>query len=718
MGEVLKKFGRYFLLDHIAQGGMAEIYRARLASADGAGRLIVIKRIQAGYGANSEFLQMFKSEIKVTMGFNHPNIVQLYDFGEEANQPYIAMEMVDGKNLKQFVSRANELKQPFPIELAVFIIEQAASGLHYAHSFRDKISGAPLNIVHRDISPQNILISYEGNVKVIDFGIAKATTNIEATRAGVIKGKPSYLSPEQISGEVLDGRSDMFALGAVLWECLTGKKLFAGDSDLAVLKLIESAQTHVKPPSTLNPKIPKELDYLVLRTLAKQRDKRFQTAEELQRALHKFLYSYAPEFNPSDLAYYAKELFKNEIVEDRKQIQKLNDKVEQILSLETHEAPTPSLDFGGSGGRSEGQREEDTTVIEKRSNVGAGAREILANGPSADEKIEIEARPVSTKPVAPAPGYRPSPSSATVSNAAGSLKSTAPRQRPVSASQASPSKAAMGFYPIAAIVLLAGISVFGPEFGVKIPFLSDMLSEVFSSDEARIILQGDQKGVTVAINGQTVANSLPATLRGLKVGTPYRVTVTGAAGSFQEELSLKKGEQKSIAVQLTGGTAAAVNELAASDKGILLRINVTPAGGNLKISINGNSLDVSNPNIRVPLDSPLELSIDRLGFKPLRREFVLESRQVGALKEYPIEIQLEPIHFGYLTIHTTPSADVTIMVDGSPWKHKTPIENEKFPIGTYTIQLSNEVLGMEKNVTATVEEGKLVTIDTRLEIKN
>src|SRR6185295_3253088 len=183
MAEVLKKFGRYFLLDHIAQGGMAEIYRARLASIDGAGRIIVIKRIQAGYGANSEFLQMFKSEIKTTMGFNHPNIVQLYDFGEEQNQPYIAMELVDGKNLRQFISKCNELKQGFPIPLAVYIAEQTASGLYYAHTYKDKITGDPLNIVHRDISPQNILISYEGNVKVIDFGIAKATTNVENTRA-------------------------------------------------------------------------------------------------------------------------------------------------------------------------------------------------------------------------------------------------------------------------------------------------------------------------------------------------------------------------------------------------------------------------------------------------------------------------------------------------------------------------------------------------------
>src|SRR2546422_208408 len=145
MAELLKKFGRYFLLDQVAQGGMAEIYRARLGVADGGGRLLVIKCIQAAYGQNQEFLQMFKSEIKVTMGFSHPNIVQLYDFGEENQQPFIAMEFVDGKNLRQYLSRFGEIKQAFPIELASHIIEQAASALHYAHTFKDKITGQSMN---------------------------------------------------------------------------------------------------------------------------------------------------------------------------------------------------------------------------------------------------------------------------------------------------------------------------------------------------------------------------------------------------------------------------------------------------------------------------------------------------------------------------------------------------------------------------------------------
>jgi len=329
--DVLKKFGRYFLLDQIAQGGMAEIYRARLASEDGASRLLVIKRIQAGYGDNRDFLQMFKSEIKVTMGLSHPNIAQLYDFGEENRQPFIAMEYIDGRNLRQFNSRVVELQQLIPIELAVHLIEEVASGLHYAHQFKDKLTGQPLQIVHRDISPQNILVSYEGNVKIIDFGIAKASTNVEATRVNVIKGKPSYLSPEQITGEQLDGRSDIFSLGAVLWEALTGKKLFAGDNDRAILMLIESSQSYVQSPSTLNRAVPPELDRIVMKALAKNRDQRFQTADEFQRALHKFLYSYKADFNPSDLGDYLKKFFTKEVVEDRKRIKSLNDEAEKLL---------------------------------------------------------------------------------------------------------------------------------------------------------------------------------------------------------------------------------------------------------------------------------------------------------------------------------------------------------------------------------------------------
>ncbi len=715
MGDILRKFGRYFLLDHLAQGGMAEIYRARMAAVDGAGRLIVIKKVIAGYGSNREFLQMFRSEIKVTMGFNHPNIVQLYDFGEEHGQPYIAMELVDGKNLRQFISRFHELKQTFPVELAAYIIEQSASGLHYAHSYKDKISGSPLNIVHRDVSPQNILISFEGNVKVIDFGIAKATTNMESTRAGVIKGKPSYLSPEQISGEVLDGRSDLFALGAVLWELLTGKKLFAGENELAVLKLIESCQTHVKPPSTINPKVPKELDSIVLKILAKQREKRYQSAEELQRALHKFLYSFSPEFNPSDLAYYAKDLFKNEIVEDRKKIQRLNDKVEQLLASDLHDLPTMDSTFESHS------KEEDSTIVEPSSRA-TGSREVFSpqdfSQGDSDEKVEVDVAPPSQRN---SPDYHRSkhtPNNTPFRTSRNFPNTSAPQRRIVNSS---PSFGGGKAIVMIAIIILI-LSVFGPEFGVRVPFFSSFLGGWIGGSEARLVLMGSAKGVTVAVNGQTVASALPATLHGIPVGSLVRITVTGPSGHFQQDITLKKGEQKQISVILATSTGltsgGSWRKTALPDKSIYLRLNISPGGGSPAILVSGRAVDINNPVTIVPLDSPLELSIERTGYKPFKRDFVIDSRQVSGHNEWPAEIQLEPARFGFLTIHTTPSADATILIDGSPWKKKTPIENEKLPAGNYSIRLINDVLGMEKIVSITIQEGKSVNVEERLEIKN
>ena len=310
-------FGRYTILDPIAVGGMAEIYRARLTNtgADTPDRVLIIKKIISSLSNNNDFVEMFEGEIKITVGLSHPNIVQIFDYGRVDGCSFLAMEYVEGKNLRQFLKRLISMKSMFSIDMSCYIVSQVCNAMAYAHAFKDRMTGEHLGIVHRDVSPQNVMISYDGAVKLFDFGIAKAKSASEATQAGVIKGKPSYLSPEQIAGEVLDGRSDIFSLGIVLWEMLTAKRLFVADNDMAILRMIQSAK--IEPPSTYNPAIPQALDAIVLRGLARDRDKRYRTAEEMQRDLHRFLYSYNPGFNPADLSYYATELFKKEISEDR-----------------------------------------------------------------------------------------------------------------------------------------------------------------------------------------------------------------------------------------------------------------------------------------------------------------------------------------------------------------------------------------------------------------
>lgn len=638
MGEVLKKFGRYILLDLIAQGGMAEIYRARLTNAEGAGRLLVIKRIQAGFGSNNEFLQMFKSEIKVSMAFNHSNIVQLYDFGEENNMPYIAMEFVDGRNLRQFLNRFNEQKQQFPIELATHIIEQAASALHYAHHFKDKITGEHLNIVHRDISPQNIIISYEGNVKVIDFGIAKAKTNSEHTRAGVIKGKPSYLAPEQISGDPMDGRTDLFALGTVFWELLVGKKLFSGENDLAVLKMIESCPASIKKPSEFNPNVPPELDAIILKVLEKRPEKRYQTGEELQRALRRFLNTYSPDFSPGDLSPVIKELFNKEIVEDRKKIQQLNEKVEHLLLTEI-----PAL---SSSDKPTEKGEDTTTFVSKSKPI-----EYKLDPDTASQQVVIEqVRPQDTRTAT----RQSAPTKSGTSQ--NTFSQTKTNQGYASAK--SSSGGGSGFLGFVALLLAAlGVSYMGPQYGIVVPVVSAFLGAVPAPKKLSIDPVVQDPGVNPFANQQN--------------------------GAFAKNAKVK--------------------------------LNVYPSGPDLKVTINGKQVDSGNL-IDVAVGSPVELLVEKPGYQNFRSEFSIDPRSLNAQGEYVKEVALELIqdrspaaavvgdNFGYLTVVSTPSAEVTIFIDGKLWGRKfSPFDKFKVPTGNIKLHMYNPTLDLED-----VQEFKLV----------
>lgn len=317
MSDKRERFGRYLILDHLVDGGMAKICRARFLG-EQADKIVAIKMVQPQYSQDENFKKMFMDEIKVTFGLLHPNIVQTYDYGFNSGQLFVAMEYCDGKNLKEYLEKLKEKKFVFPVEISVYIITQACQGLHYAHNYTDKLSGKKVKIVHRDISPHNLILTYDGAVKVIDFGIAKADTNSEATQAGTIKGKLSYLAPEYLDGLDLDHRYDQFAIGITLWEMLCSRKLFKAPNDLAVLKKIQECR--IAPPSSINPNVPKELDMIVLRALSKDRNKRFKDMEELNRALIKFLYSNYPDFNSSDLSYFAKELFKDDLKKDREKM--------------------------------------------------------------------------------------------------------------------------------------------------------------------------------------------------------------------------------------------------------------------------------------------------------------------------------------------------------------------------------------------------------------
>lgn len=312
-----ERFGRYLILDHLIDGGMAKICRARFLG-EQADKVVAIKMVQPQFSKDENFRIMFMDEIKTTFGLLHPNIVQTYDYGMHQDQLFVAMEYCDGRNLKEYLDKLKERKFVFPVEISVYIITQVCQGLHYSHTLTDKLTGKDLQIIHRDISPHNIMLTFDGAIKVIDFGIAKTDTNSEATQAGTIKGKLSYLAPEYLEGHELDPRYDEFAVGITLWEMLCSRKLFKASNDLAVLKKIQECK--IPAPSSINPNVPKELDEIVMKALSKDRNKRYENLDQLNRALIKFLYSNYPDFNSSDLGFFAKELFKEEIKKDREKL--------------------------------------------------------------------------------------------------------------------------------------------------------------------------------------------------------------------------------------------------------------------------------------------------------------------------------------------------------------------------------------------------------------
>ena len=303
------KFGKYLLLERIAVGGMAEVYAAKAFGAAGFERLLAIKRILPTMGEDPEFIQMFVDEARIAAQLSHANIVQVMELGKHEDSYFIAMEYVSGRDVRQLNERFRKIRRPMPVPQACFILSRVCEALDYAHRRRDG-HGVPLGIVHRDISPQNVLVSFDGNVKLIDFGIAKAESRFSKTQAGILKGKFSYMSPEQVKGHAVDHRSDIFAAGVLLWEMLCGQKLFTGDSDIAVLEKVRAAE--VAPPRRLNPSIPQGLEEVVLRALAGDPRDRYQWASELHDDLLRFTFQTGAPYGSRQLSEWLLEEFRGE----------------------------------------------------------------------------------------------------------------------------------------------------------------------------------------------------------------------------------------------------------------------------------------------------------------------------------------------------------------------------------------------------------------------
>ncbi len=306
LAEIGATANSYQVLAKLATGGMAEIFLARSASVASVQRYVVLKRVLRERATDINFIRMFLDEARLAAQLQHPNIAQVFDAGKLGDSYFFTMEYVHGETVRAVLQRAHELHRSPPIGCVLAIAAGAAAGLHHAHE-RIGMEGRPLGIVHRDVSPSNLMVGYDGSVKVVDFGVAKAADRIHETQSGAVKGKISYLSPEQARGQRLDQRSDLFSLGIVMWEMLTVERLYKHPSDFETMSAIINEPT--PPPSSRRRDIPPELDALVLRALAKSPEARFQTAEELAEAIEAVAVQTSSALSAASLSRFVRELF-------------------------------------------------------------------------------------------------------------------------------------------------------------------------------------------------------------------------------------------------------------------------------------------------------------------------------------------------------------------------------------------------------------------------
>ncbi len=282
-----ERVGPYEVTELLAAGGMAEIFVGKKVGPGGFEKLLVIKKITRKLQGDREIERMFVDEARIQSRLDHPHIVQIYDFGEDRGSFYMAMEFIQGCTLRWVIDNAAAVGRPVPVEHALRLVCDVLSGLHYAHERNDDVTGAPLKLIHRDISPVNILVARSGTAKLCDFGVAKSEMQSVHTRVGIVKGKFRYMSPEQLNAEAIDRRADVFAVGAVLWELIVGRRLFDQTAEEDVVTAIRSGE--YPAPSDLRPGVPRAIDRILRRALHPVRDRRYKTAREFQLACEDML---------------------------------------------------------------------------------------------------------------------------------------------------------------------------------------------------------------------------------------------------------------------------------------------------------------------------------------------------------------------------------------------------------------------------------------------
>jgi serine/threonine protein kinase len=648
-----QRFGKYLILDHLVDGGMAKICRARYLG-EQANKIVAVKMVQPQFSSDEAFVRMFQDELNITFGMLHPNIMQVYDYGKTNGQLYTAMEYIHGANLKQYLDRLKEKKVVFPVEISCYIVSQVCLGLHYAHTFTDKLTGKPFNVVHRDISPHNIMLTYDGAVKVIDFGIAKANTNSEATQAGTIKGKLSYLAPEYLDGLELDARYDEFAVGITLWEMLCSRKLFQANNDLAVLKQIQACK--IIPPSEINPLVPKELDTIVMKALSKDRAQRYENLDQMNRALVRFLYSTYPEFNATDLKSFAYDLFQSEIAKDQNSFVEygkidIQPYIEDMKQEESRTGKIAKKDIGMSG-RPTGPGKKEEPVhekirelemkIESVEGLELGLEKSTSSGPTRENTATKKLTKQSLQSAKSVSKNNKLNSSISYSRSQHKDKTSSKLMNKKDISEESTKSSIPA--PITIIILVASVAA--------IAYINSDLVYEFT-------------GIDIAGNNQNEASR-----------------------SISSEPKLKKNRS--------------TQTIPPSEKGEII------LGGtdiSMEIYLNGTKIEYVGTPIKVDLDQEVTISVKKTGHIPFVSKVTLSKSETSRVISVP---PMDKSRMGLLSTsqNYTAGSKLVYEEDGVLVERPLPFKDQEIPEGTYQAKVVNPILGTEKRVEFSIEENK------------
>ncbi len=636
-----QRFGKYLILDHLVDGGMAKLCRARYLG-EQANKMVAVKMVQPQFSNDEAFVRMFQDELNITFGMLHPNIMQVYDYGKVSGQLYTAMEYIHGQNLKQYLDRLGERKVVFPIETSCYIISQVCLGLHYAHTFTDKLTGKPYNIVHRDISPHNIMLTFDGAVKLIDFGIAKANTNSEATQAGTIKGKLSYLAPEYLDGLELDARYDQFAVGITLWEMLCSKKLFQASNDLAVLKQIQACK--ITPPSHNNPLVPKELDAIVMKALSKDRSHRYENLDQLNRALVRFLYSTYPEFNASDLKTFANEHFNSLILKDQERFVEYGkiDIIPYIEDMKQEESRTGKI-----------SRRDSTLKVPSKDSSRERIREFELNIDPVQVEIGIE---------------QPTFDATRKLNKA-ALQNVKSTSRNAKVSSSNPPTKSVPKEKTASQFMNKKDLMREEEKKSALPAIMFILAASFTGVS---YLQGELMGDIFGFNLHKMIHGEEITNRTISSETPR----TPDRGRRSDLLNESEGE-----ILLSG-----------------LDIST-------EVYLDGKKTEYFGRPLRVGLDKEVTISIRRYGYISYTTKVTLSKEKNSSVINVPV-LDKARLGQLTTSQNYTAGSKLIYEESGELIERILPFKEVEIPEGTYQARVVNPILGTEKKVEFTIEENK------------